>query len=331
MEWLEKNIDGYRNNAETRSEFILRGVKETGRARSTIREALIEVEKKHSISDKPECVNSAIRSTLESQQKEIDRLQKALNNVNNSNGGNRMEIDVPDNSYTFAIIGDTHIGSLYDRLDNLGNFYKICKSKGVKEVLHTGDILDGHKIYRGQEFEQHKPGWDAQLNRLVAFYPCEDGVKTLFIAGNHDQSYTKLIGMNVGEAIEDKRSDLKFIGNDYGTVIFNTPSGRKFDVAVHHPGGGTAYAISYRLQKIIESLSGGTKPAILGVGHYHKSEMLPEYRNICGIQSGCFQAQTPFMASRGLAAHIGGWIIRFTVGTKLSKQNMIEAQFIAYY
>lgn len=71
-----------------------------------------------------------------------------------------------------------------------------------------------------------------------------------------------------------------------------------------------SYASSYRVQKIIESLQGGTKPNILICGHTHKSLYLFE-RNIHAISAGCMQFQTPFMRGKKLSAHTGYWIIEF--------------------
>jgi hypothetical protein len=85
---------------------------------------------------------------------------------------------------------------------------------------------------------------------------------------------------------------------------------------------------AYKPQKIIESLEGGTKPDMLGIGHFHKAEMMPSYRNVAGVQAGTFERQTPFMARGGLAAHVGGWIIDVTVG---EGHNVIRGEFVAVY
>lgn len=66
---------------------------------------------------------------------------------------------------------------------------------------------------------------------------------------------------------------------------------------------------SYHPQKQIESLSGGTKPNIEGIGHYHKLLWLPGYRNIQGFLVGCLQHQTSFMSRKHLAAMQGFLII----------------------
>ena len=328
-QWLRDNWNKYVSRTE-----LIRGCMETlGKHHSTVGEMVRRLEKETPIKTSIKGLDASheVQNIIQNQEKEISRLKTALDKIGAVRDGRNMELDIDDNSYSFGLIGDTHIGSLYDRLDDLENFYDICNNKGITKVLHAGDILDGHKIYKGQEFEQYKPGFDAQLNRFVDNYPNGNNIETIFVAGNHDQSFTKLIGVDVGEAITHKRSDFKFLGNDYGTVVFKTPSGRTFDVALHHPGGGSAYAISYRPQKIIESLAGGTKPSIIGIGHYHKADLMPSYRNTCSISVGCFQAQTPFMVGKSISAHIGGWIIRFTAGTRQTKQNMIESQFIAYY
>jgi len=83
-----------------------------------------------------------------------------------------------------------------------------------------------------------------------------------------------------------------------------------------HPDGGTPYARSYRLQKIIEQLSPENKPNILVAGHLHIEAILPMYRNVLGIQLPCFQAQTPYLARKGLYPELGAWILEFGVDDK---------------
>lgn len=93
-------------------------------------------------------------------------------------------------------------------------------------------------------------------------------------------------------------------------------------------GGGTAYAVSYRPQKAIEQMEGGRKPNMAAFGHFHKAEFLPAYRNVCGIQTGCFEWQTPFMARLPTAAHVGGWIVQVQPG---KSYNVVKAEFVAFY
>ena len=69
-----------------------------------------------------------------------------------------------------------------------------------------------------------------------------------------------------------------------------------------HPDGGTAYAISYKSQKIIESLQGAGErlPGAAFIGHFHKSEYIP-YQGVHTFQTGtmCFRGSTGVRTAEG--------------------------------
>ena len=67
---------------------------------------------------------------------------------------------------------------------------------------------------------------------------------------------------------------------------------------------------------------------MLLIGHYHKAEFIPSYRNVTVIQTGTCQSQTPFMARQALSAHVGFWIVSVIPG---KTYNRIKAEFIAFY
>jgi hypothetical protein len=181
-------------------------------------------------------------------------------------------------------------------------------------------------MHKGQEFEQQDIGWDAQATRFCKEAP--DTLPTRFITGNHDESLKKLAGMRPGEELARRRPDWEFLGSCSGRVELAAGKGRSCIVDLMHPGGGSSYAISYRSQKLVESIEGGTKPDVLLIGHYHKAEWMPSYRNVCVVQSGCFQWQTPFMRDLALAAHVGGWIITVRMGRG---SNVYGGRFVAFY
>lgn len=227
--------------------------------------------------------------------------------------------------FTFALVGCTHFGSLYCNERALEAFYEHVADLGISTVYHGGDVLDGHRVYRGQEFELRDVGLDQQVERFKRFKA--HGLKTKFITGNHDQSFKTLAGVPVGKIMAEARGDFEFLGEEQARVMFKTSAG-EYELMLIHPGGGSSYALSYRPQKIVESLEGGTKPDMLAIAHYHKAEFMPSYRNVATIQTGTFQNQTPFMARQGLAAHVGGWIVSVNVGAKF---NAVRAEFIAFY
>jgi hypothetical protein len=231
------------------------------------------------------------------------------------------------NTIRFGLIGCSHFGSLHANMAAMEAFYEYAKGEGISTVYHGGDVMDGHRVYRGQEFELRDVGLDNQLKRVAKFNA--SGLKTKFITGNHDQSFKNLAGVPIGHMIQECRAeeDFEFLGEEQARVRFETEAG-PYDLMLIHPGGGSSYALSYRVQKIVESLEGGSKPNMLGVAHYHKAEFMPSYRNVATVQTGTFQNQTPFMARQGLAAHVGGWIVDVRVG---QGYNSVKAEFIAFY
>jgi len=233
-----------------------------------------------------------------------------------------------DNSIKFIAISDTHFGSLYENLDVYKSAIKLAEKEGIEDILHVGDVLDGHKIYRGQEFELHSHGWDKQSKWFAKQVPFSEKVRVHFIAGNHDTSFKNQAGIEPGEAISNLRPDWHFLGNDVANITLKTKKGFKYNVALIHPAGGSSYALSYRPQKIVDQWSGRTKPNMLLIGHYHKAEFIPSYRNVSIIQAGSGQSQTPFMARQALAAHVGFWSVKVTPGAKYSR---ITAEFMAIY
>jgi len=273
------------------------------------------------------------REKQEKQARAISDLQETLTLMLKRGRPYEVPVRSEGNVIRFGLIGDTHVGSGYQRLDALRAFYGHCAGEGIDTILHAGDVVDGWRVYRGQEFELHPHGrsWPEQRDMFAREVPRIDGLRTVFITGSHDTSFKKLIGLVAGDELSRVRPDWKFIGEDVGDVMLKTGSGRTLRVKLLHPCGGTAYALSYRPQKIIESLSGGQKPDLIAIGHYHKAEWLPVYRNVQAFQVGCFQSQTPYMVRKSLAAHIGGCIVTAVLGDKKKLTTRVSAEFISFF
>jgi predicted phosphodiesterase len=229
----------------------------------------------------------------------------------------------------FGVVGDTHIGSLYEHEDVLHLAYKIFREEGIKTVYHTGDICEGENMFPGQDYEIYAHGADAQVKACEQRYPRFKEINTYFITGSHDLSFYKRAGIDIGERITERRPDLIYLGREQSDVIIKTKHG-EIVLRLVHPGKGTAYALSYHPQKYIESLSGGQKPNILLIGHYHKAEYLPCYRNIFTLQTGSIQGQSPFMKRQNLAAHVGFWTVEFRVADDNGIMRF-KPEFFAHY
>lgn len=225
----------------------------------------------------------------------------------------------------FAVIGDTQIGSKYTQLTHLHNFYNLCEKEGITDVYHTGDLTEGLKMRVGHEYELYEVSADEMREDVILNYPRRENVKTHFITGNHDASIYKQVGYDIGQAIAMARPDMEYLGRDCAVVNL-TPN---CTLELRHPWDGTAYALSYKPQKMIEAMESDSKPNILAIGHYHKAEYL-FYRNVHALQTGCFQGQTPFTRGKGISVHMGGWIVTIRVDENGYIQGFTP-EYVPYY
>jgi len=154
---------------------------------------------------------------------------------------------------------------------------------------------------------------DGQIQYTIDHYPSRPGIRTVFITGDDHEGWWQKEGYNWGkhlelEAIDQGRTDLVYAGHVESDLRIEH-NGHYDIMRLMHPGGGSAYAVSYKAQKLIESFEGGEKPAIFVYGHYHVADFLP-YRNVYAIGLPGLQAQTVFGRKKGLRMEVGGAIIR---------------------
>lgn len=217
-----------------------------------------------------------------------------------------VNLNVKTNTITFGLIGDTHFNSKYVQLTYLNDFYNQCTAQEITDVYHVGDIDEGEMMRPGHAYENYKQGADDHILEIVKNYPYRKGVTTHFITGNHDASFRKSCGLDIGKQIATKRSDMNYLGRDVANINITD----KITMQLRHPWSASAYALSYRPQKIVESMEAACldKPDILCIGHYHKMEYL-FYHGVHVFQTGCFQSATPFTTGKGISVSMGGWIV----------------------
>jgi hypothetical protein len=169
-------------------------------------------------------------------------------------------------------------------------------------------MIDGEARFNKTELLT-APGMDNQIDYLIDNWPVRKGVVTHFIAGDdHEGWYAQREGIEIGRYMEARakdagRADLHYLGYAECDVALRCGSGVA-TARVVHPGGGSAYAVSYTDQKRVESYQGGEKPQLEIVGHYHKFNYgFP--REVHTIQCGCTSDQSLFMRKKRLQAHVG--------------------------
>jgi predicted phosphodiesterase len=206
-----------------------------------------------------------------------------------------------------GVISDTHLGSKYCLREQLKDCVHYLYERGVRQILHPGDMLDG--CYQHAMYEMTHVGIDDQTRDFYETLPALPGLRYHVIGGNHDQTFTDASGVDTPEFIVNYfkkrgRHDITAYGNRGAFIKINGVV-----VNLWHPRGGGAYAKSYNNQKRCESYA-AIKPAVLLTGHFHTFSYIEE-RGIQAINCPTFQGgQSAFgkSLSKGAPA-IGGLLL----------------------
>jgi len=237
-------------------------------------------------------------------------------------------VNLNDKKFYIGVISDTHIGHKMYRPDIMDCAAKEFNKYHVDFVLHPGDILEGMSGREGHIFELNEIGATNQIRRAKEeLSKIRQPIYAITASQSHDGWFSSKgnAGFEVGPALEKILDNFHFLG--YDEADLNLDNGCK--IRMTHPGDGTAYAISYKLQKYINSISGGQKPSLLFQGHYHKA-MYMMYRNIHAFDAGTLCAQTIFMKKKMTPAMLGYWI----VGVQTNKNGNVSSvtpKFRAFY
>ena len=204
-----------------------------------------------------------------------------------------------------GIVSDVHLGSRYSNLSILQLAYREFEKQRCQVILNPGDLVDGFKMYRGHQNEVFLHSAEDMVDYTVENYPQVKGIKTVFICGNHDLSFVKACGSNVGRQIGLRRKDMVWRGDESAEFLF-----KEFKISMLHPAGGSSYAVSYRPQKHVEAevttalAIGETPPNLILLGHCHRYgtfRQISTYSVMCGT----LESITPYMKRKALVPDVG--------------------------
>lgn len=199
---------------------------------------------------------------------------------------------------------DTHIGSINSPDSRIFQAFDEFQKEKVDFITISGDICEGMSNRPGHVYELSHIGYDKQKTKAIEIFSQWLDTDIYAIDGNHDRWFIKSNGALIVKDIAENIDNFHFIGHDEGDISLKG----KAVLKLWHGEDGNSYSLSYRLQKIIESFSGGEKPNVMICGHTHKYVKIFE-RNIYAISAGSIQSQTPWMRGKRIAAHVGFSII----------------------
>ncbi len=240
-----------------------------------------------------------------------------------------VKIVFPKKHVKFFAFGDAHMGHRGYRPDIKKKMMLDAKRQGCEFGVNAGDTIEGMSGREGHIYELTHIGYSAQMNYFAEQFKFGMPVYSIEAQDSHSGWYHNKsnTGVDIGKELMRRSKDYKFLGYDEQDIILS--NGLK--IRLRHPGGGTAYAISYKMQKYVESISGGDKPHIIIQGHFHKS-MQTFYRNIHCFDVGTLEEQSPFMKKKGTPAHLGYWILDVYMHTDKSKgPERVISQFVPFY
>jgi DNA polymerase II small subunit len=233
-----------------------------------------------------------------------------------------------------VLLSDLHIGSKMFLEEDFRRFISWLNGKlgdldivsRVKYVVMAGDIIDGIGVYPGQEFQLVERNLKKQYvlaAQLINEIPKH--IKILVAPGNHDPVRQALpqpaVSVDIAEPLY-KIDNVKNVGNPsvvkLDGVNFLVYHGRSLDdiiatvpdLSYSRPaaamqvllkarhlapmyGKRTALSPEIRDMLVIDPV-----PDVFHSGHVHSIDVL-DYRGTMIINSGTFQAQTPFQATMG--------------------------------
>ena len=222
----------------------------------------------------------------------------------------------------FWFATDLHMGGDVYREEFLEAVISEAKAFKAQFGVIAGDVTEGLSTRPGHVYELTHIGYASQLAYAVEQLRKWKG-KLYCIDGNHDRWFLKSNGANIVEDICRQLPDAEFLGHDEGDFHVNAVRVRLF-----HGEDSSSYATSYRIQKLVESYTGGDKPNVLLVGHTHKQGYFFE-RHIHCVSGGALSTQSRWMRSKRLANHSGFWLIEMTV--KEGDVSRFKVEWIPFY
>lgn len=226
----------------------------------------------------------------------------------------------------FGYYSDPHVGEKHFKEPLWRAMIDYFAKHRIKQVYCPGDNLEGMSGRPGHIYELSHIGATAQLEYAASLFRLAPNIHFNVTDGNHDQWFKEKNngGLVAGRQLQAMCPNVHFLGEWEARVMIHP----KVELMLFHANDGTAYADSYKLQKLIESLEGGKKPNIILSGHYHKQIAIFR-RNVFGFECGTLCGQTRFMRGKKLQAHVGFGIIEVWAGERGVER--LRHEFFPYY
>lgn len=219
----------------------------------------------------------------------------------------------PGEEQLLGVASDWHVCSKHFERDQFCRHIDWLLEQGVRHVIAPGDLVAGG--YRFLKHEVTHTGIEDQSATAAELIASHWGnaLEWHAIAGNHCESFD--VGIDATRMIQRHMQErglhnFHYHGARGGRIIL---AGTRIEL--WHPGGGLAYALTYKTQRHIDATAPDDRPHFLFVGHYHQ-EILFRRGGVHALLCGTFEnGDSSFGRMIGGDVALGGWLLRYRMGS----------------
>lgn len=249
-----------------------------------------------------------------------------INNHPDFSKENFYTINTTEDNIKIGVISDLRFGSKSEQIEILNDMYKKFYKDGVTHVIVLGNLVEGKYSQTDEKkFGNSLISNDAygQSNHLIKYFPKVEGITTLFITGETDHTWSKVL--NVGEYISRNRSDMIYLGPKSCNLKINNSLIRLENLKKN----GEAYTISYPPQKYSRSMSSYEDYDLIFLGGTLTSQDFPKIRDTRIFTIPSAVERTPKMKTASQQNTIGAYT--FNIDFNKGKIKRIEPLLSPYY
>lgn len=207
-------------------------------------------------------------------------------------------------------ISDTHCGSKHFRADLLERFIDHAYQRGVRHVIHCGDLVAGyHKKWRT---ELLCSSMDDQTDVAITSLPERDGLTYYVISGNHGCKFHQAAGVLPSSYFRSRfseagRADVLFLGDNRARLELGG-----FTIGLQHPGSGGAENLEASVYRYLRKTPDWHGIDLYFCGHWHRYCRADRFGKHCWSVP-CFESGDSVWGA-GLAGDtdVGGLIVDVT-------------------
>ena len=130
-----------------------------------------------------------------------------------------LSFRVSDGEFSFLVISDPHIGSIYDAPHRFKLVNDFLNEHEINMLVNTGDLIDG-PVHEDQSLPRRIERLDDQVYEFADLYPYMVGTNVV-VLGDHDLKYKNKEGISANKLLRGVRPDLRVFSSGSGIININ--------------------------------------------------------------------------------------------------------------